>query len=231
MKNVRFIAFSLISIAYLIAQIADQHTLIFILKPLLMPMLAWWLANETRDVPPRFLLRMVLAGLIFSTLGDVLLLFAGGESGALFFLMGLVAFLFTHLSYIGGFSSLGNHKNGFLRSQPWWVLPFLVFLTGFLWWLWPGIPTDMRLPVSVYAGVITTMALSVVNLRDAVTPKIFWPMLAGALLFMLSDCLIAVHKFGNALGEAGLAIMVTYLVGQFLIARGVRDILIIRITG
>lgn len=226
MKNVRFIAFSLISIAYLIAQIADQHTLIFILKPLLMPLLAWWLANETRDVPPRFLLRMVLAGLIFSTLGDVLLLFAGGESGALFFLMGLVAFLFTHLSYIGGFSSLVNHKNGFLRSQPWWALPFLVFLTGFLWWLWPGIPTDMRLPVSVYAGVITTMALSVVNLRDAVTPKIFWPMLAGALLFMLSDCLIAAHKFGNALGEAGLAIMVTYLVGQFLIARGVRDILI-----
>lgn len=226
MKNVRLIAFSLISVAYLVAQIADQQTPMFILKPLLMPTLAWWLAHETQAFDARFLRRMALAGLAFSTLGDVLLLFAGGESGALFFLMGLVAFLFAHLSYIGGFSALVNHKNGFLRSQPWWVLPFVVFLAGFLWWLWPGIPPDMRLPVSVYAGVITTMALSVVNLRDAVTQKIFWPMLAGALLFMLSDCLIAVQKFGNALGNAGLAVMATYLVGQFLIMKGVRDILL-----
>lgn len=226
MKNIWLLAFVLASVANVAAGVLENNTLIFITKPLLMPLLAGWLAVETYELPPRYLKKMVFAGLAFSTLGDVLLLFAGGGSGALFFLMGLVAFLFTHLSYIGGFSSLVNHKNGFLRSQPWWALPFVVFLAGFLWWLWPGIPTDMRLPVSVYAGVITTMALSVVNLRDAVTHKIFWPMLSGALLFMLSDCLIAVQKFGNALGEAGLAVMVTYLVGQFLIAKGVRDILL-----
>lgn len=203
----------------------EHKTLIFTLKPLLMPTLAVWLMYETRHHAERFLRSMVLAGLVFSTLGDVLLLFASGKSGAFFFLLGLVAFLFTHLSYIGGFSSLTNRKNSFLLRQPVWILPFVVFLAAFLWWLWPGIPPEMRLPVGIYAAVITTMALCVLNLKSVLAQKIFWPMLAGALLFMLSDCLIAMQKFGNRLGDAGFAIMVTYLIGQFLIAKGTRDIL------
>jgi uncharacterized membrane protein YhhN len=225
MQNTRLLAFVLISVAYLIAKVIEHKTLIFIAKPLLMPTLAIWLAYETQGRDARFLRRAILAGLAFATLGDILLLFTGRQSGALFFMLGLAAFLFTHLFYIGGFLSVADWQKGYLRHRLWWVLPFVVFLVVFLQWLWPGIPVGMKLPVSIYATVITAMVLSVINLKEAIAHKVFWPLLTGALLFMLSDSLIALHKFGSSFPESGIAIMVTYIVGQFLIAKAARDII------
>jgi uncharacterized membrane protein YhhN len=45
----------------------------------------------------------------------------------------------------------------------------------------------------------------------------------GALLFMLSDCLIAINKFMMPIGHAELCIMSTYMAGQFLIVRGLLE--------
>jgi uncharacterized membrane protein YhhN len=225
MNNSRLFAFSAVSVVYLAAKAIQHQALVFIVKPLLMPLLAWWLAHETRHHPNRFLRKAVLSGLAFATVGDTLLLFTGRQSGALFFMLGLVAFLFTHLFYIGGFLSEKALKNGFLRRQPGLVLPFAIFLGFILWQLWPGIPAGMKLPVSIYASVITAMSLSVVNLKNSIPAPVFRSLLSGALLFMLSDSLIALHKFGEGFPESGIAIMVTYIAGQFLIARSVRDML------
>lgn len=222
MKNIWLPVFIAVSLLNLVGVATGNDTIVFFSKPLLMPSLALWLAAETRGGPPRFLKRMVFAGLTFATLGDVLMMFSEQQ---LFFMLGLIAFLFTHLSYIGGFSSIRNLDKGALRAQPLWLLPFLVFLTGLLWWLWPGIPAAMQIPVAIYACVITAMALSVANLAGHVPAVLLRNMLTGAILFMLSDTLIAVHRFGNALPSPGVSIMLTYLVGQFLIVRGVRDVL------
>lgn len=221
MKNSLLPVFFLISIAYIVSKMAAYDSLAFVAKPLLMPSLAAWFARETRERPARFLRREILAGLAFAAVGDTLLLF----SGPLFFMLGLGAFLFTHLFYTGGFWAVTGIRKGFLRRQIWWILPFAVFLVWFLRWLWPGIPAGMRLPVGVYSAVISIMVLSILNLKERIRNKIFWPMLAGGLLFMLSDSLIAVYTFGNVAGEAGLAVMITYLAGQFLIAKSARDIL------
>ena len=193
MKNSLLPVFFAISIVYLVSRMAAYEPLAFVTKPLLMPSLAAWLAWETRRHPARFLRREILSGLVFATVGDTLLLF----SGPLFFMLGLGAFLFTHLFYIGGFWAVTGIQKGFLRRKIWWVLPFVVYLVCLLWWLWPGIPAGMRLPVSVYAAVISIMVLSILNLKDRIGNKVFWPMLAGGLLFMLSDSLLAVYTFGR----------------------------------
>lgn len=222
MKNIWLPVFIAVSLLNLAGVATGNDKLVYFTKPLLMPVLALWLSEDTRHHPPRFLKRMVFAGLAFATLGDILMMFSEQQ---LFFMLGLVAFLFTHLSYIGGFSAIRNLDKGALREQPLWLLPFVVFLAGLLWWLWPGIPEAMRLPVAIYACVITAMALSVANLAGHVPAAVHRSMLFGAILFMLSDTLIAIHRFGNALPSPGIAIMLTYLIGQFLIVRGVDDVL------
>lgn len=223
MKNIWLPAFVLAALANLAAVAMENKSLIFITKPLLMPLLAIWLATETRHVPQRFLTKMMFAGLAFATLGDVLLLW--GEQ-PLFFIFGLVAFLFTHLSYVGGFTSIVSLEKGALRRQPWQILLMAIFAFGLLWQLWPGIPPDMKLPVSIYATVISAMVLSVANLQGGILAKIYRTLATGAILFLGSDSLIAASKFGGKFPASGLLIMATYLGGQFLLIKGVRDFLL-----
>lgn len=220
MKKIWLSAFALVSLLNMIGVAMENKGLIYLTKPLLMPLLALWLTMETLNQPPRFLKKMVFAGLAFGTMGDILLL--NGDQ-PLFFMLGLIAFLFNHLSYIGGFSSVSNFDKGYLRQQPSWVLPFVLFPAGLLWWLWDGIPDPMKLPVGIYASVITVMALSVVNLRGHVVLATYRVMTAGALLFMLSDSILAAGRFGSAIPASGIFIMATYIAGQFLIVKGVRD--------
>ena len=79
----------------------------------------------------------------------------------------------------------------------------------------------MRIPVTIYALVINTMVASVVNLKGRLSSPVFISMATGALLFMLSDSLIAINKFGHPFEGERLAVMVTYIVGQWLLTRSV----------
>ena len=209
----------------ILAEIMGHRSLVVWVKPLLMPTLGGWLFFATKHRPPAFLRRTVLAGLGFSTAGDTLLLFVDGSSGALFFILGLGAFLLAHLCYIGGFQSIAGFKNGYLGRQPVVILPFVLFLCFFLWYLYPSIQKGMGGPVNLYAVVITAMALSAWNTKSKVDNTVFFSLLSGALLFMLSDSLIAINKFRVPLPAAGFWIMITYLAGQYLIVRGVAHFL------
>ena len=219
------IAYSILSAVVIVAEVLPREILIYCTKPLLMPALAIWLVQRTPGIR-RFLRQTLLAGLLFSMLGDTFLMFGSGPYGTLFFLLGLGSFLCTHLCYLGGFFSEVRPEKGFLRRHPYWILPFLIFLLAFLAWLWPGIPAGLQWPVVAYAGIISLMALSVLNMRGQhVVPFVLNGMLAGALLFMFSDCLIAVIRFGQGFPGARPAILLTYLLGQWLIIRGGSQIL------
>lgn len=214
-------AFTAAALALVAAEVLHNRTLTLFAKPLLMPMLAIWFAVETGK-DRRFWRWPVLAALGFSTAGDTLLMFSQGDTGPLFFLLGLGAFLLAHICYISGFLSRRNLRGGYLRQQPVLILVFILYPILLLWWLWHGIPEGLRLPVALYAAVISTMALTACNLRGAVSARASQYLIWGAALFVLSDSLIAVFKFGQAFAGGSLAIIVTYLTGQYLIVRGVR---------
>jgi len=217
MKNLPRLAFFTVALLNLLGCAVANNTLIFSTKPLLMPLLAVWLLVNAPRNEYVMLKKAVLAALLFSMLGDVLLMF----SGALFFLLGLGAFLMAHLCYIGAFSSVNGFKNGFLSQKPWWATPFVAFPICLLIFLWEGIPPGMRIPVAAYASVISVMALSVVNLKGKVADPVFWTLLAGALLFVISDSSLAFAKFGQPFEGERLVIMGTYIGGQFLLVLGV----------
>jgi uncharacterized membrane protein YhhN len=214
--------FVLLAVLELTAELMGNETIILFVKPLLMPVLTIWLVRSTPGVR-RFLRHTTQAGLLFATIGDILLMFTEGAYGDLFFLLGLGAFLTTHLCYLGGFLSEVQLKNGYLRQRPFWIVPFLIFLFGFLYWLWPNIPGGMQLPVAIYALVISAMTLSVVNTRERFERAVFFSLISGALLFMFSDSLIAVGKFGHGFPGSRVAIMLTYILGQWLIVRSVAE--------
>ena len=224
MKKFWLPAFISISLLHVIGVMFGIHMLSFCTKPLLMPLLALWLLAESAGI--RLSLRSGwLIGLGFSTLGDVLLMFEGG----LFFLLGLSAFLLAHVSYIGSIVVGLRERRGFLLRNPVWILPFLLYPIFMLYALWSGIPEAMRIPVAIYALVISSMAQAVANLRSSLDDNTFRTMMAGALLFVLSDSLLAINKFGQTFAGAHVAIITTYILGQYLLAKGV--LVIIREAG
>lgn len=189
-------------------------------KPLLIALLLGWFLLQTRDNPHPSK-RFFVAGLLFSSVGDILLMFVkiGGE---LFFLLGLGSFLFAHLSYISSFTKFPAFNTGAIWVRKWLIIPFLIMLTGVLLMLWDSLGAFLT-PVVVYATVIVSMSAFAFNMKNRVLGNIFQMLFTGAVLFVISDLIIAMKKFKYPeLSEAssGLAIMATYLLGQFLLTLG-----------
>jgi uncharacterized membrane protein YhhN len=204
-----------VSLLHLSGIALDVNAMQMVTKPLLMPILAMWVMRSLPASASTLRWGWGLA-LAFSTLGDTLLMVK--TSG--FFMAGLAAFLVAHLFYIGTVRKVWRGKSGFIARQPYWFIVLMVFAGGLLWHLWPGLPGAMRIPVVVYALVIAMMVLSVLNLRDGLPDTAFWPMLGGAVLFMLSDSMIAINRFSAPFSGASLAIMLTYIMGQAGLAWG-----------
>lgn len=216
--------FLFLALLQLGALVTGNQTLEFITKPLLLTVLSLWFFLSTRASPSRFS-RWVLRGLLFSIAGDTFLLFArdGYSHGTLFFLLGLGSFLITHVCYSTAFFSLPLKSEGQLRRAPWLAIPFLLFLAGFNFYLWPDLPGAFRVPVTIYSMVIIAMALSCLQFSPFFSRPVFWTIFTGVLLFVISDSLIALSRFkaeSITVPQSRFLIMSTYIIAQYLIARG-----------
>ena len=223
------IFYFLLSLAHLLAEQWQVEWLILATKPLLISLLALWFYRRARPPRDRFS-RLLLAGLIFSVGGDSLLMLVGyGPRIESFFLLGLGSFLLAQCCYAAAFWSYGERH--YLRRRPVAALPLVAFYAFLMWVLAPHLTGVLQVAVAIYGLAITTMALGAVDLRDAILfepqkiqkntkaghGRIYWGLLAGVLLFLLSDSLIAWNKFVQPLPGARFSIMATYLAGQFLI--------------
>jgi len=208
-------AYAVLSLAHIGASIVGHRELSAWTKPWLMLALATWFLSAAPLVR-RCLRSSILAGLLFCAVGDVLLLF----DGEAFFLTGLFAFLLAQLSYAGGFIAEVGRSKGFLHQSPLSAVAVLSFLIGFLYWLLPGVPVGLRLPVVLYSAALTGMVLSVLHARRRLGEVAFSQAMSGALLFLLSDCLLAAARFNQPFTYSDAAIMGTYLLGQWLLTRG-----------
>lgn len=188
----------------------------FVVKPLLIPCLICLFINETHDTK-EISSRLMIAGLLFCWLGDVLLMFE--SSYPVFFILGLASFLSGHLFYIFYFSKL-SAKSTKMRIQYLFILlPGVVYVFILLYLLFPFLK-DLKIPVTVYAIVLAgmlSMALWQSKKIDAVTGFLF---IAGAISFVLSDSLLAINKFYHPFSQAGFLIMFTYCLAQYLIVLG-----------
>ena len=78
----------------------------------------------------------------------------------------------------------------------------------------------MKIPVIIYTVVILTMLTSALNREKKVNRQSYILVLVGAILFVISDSIIAIDKFRYHFALSGIAIMSTYVTAQYFIAIG-----------
>lgn len=151
----------------------------------------------------------IIGALVFSWMGDILLLFQ--ENNSLFFIAGLVSFLVAHLFYTVYFFAR-TKLNYFL------VAIVILYVVGLFWFLQPKLG-DMQVPVFVYATVISFMLITVLHLKKSQTGYAY--RVLGAILFAISDSILAINKFHTPFAAASFFIMLTYGLAQLFLVVGI----------
>lgn len=195
------LAFALGILVYASGLVIGLPTLALVAKPLPVLALAWWTLGAPRA-------RFVTAGLGFSALGD-LLLDLGTETSL--FVAGMAAFAVTHVSYTMAFLARSR------RPEITTLLPFILWGASLLGLLWTGLG-PLTLPVCAYAALLVAMMWRA-TAASLGTGR--WDAMIGAVLFGLSDSLIALDRFRAPVPGARWLILASYWAGQFCIARSV----------
>ena len=186
-------AFTALAAADAFLAVAARDGERWLTKPLLMPVL----------MPGRT--KAAQRALALSWAGDVALLGSGDAA----FQAGLVSFLASHLAWI---SALRNQPGGGrLRAHPVLAIPPLAAAGVVSARLWPRTGRD-RIPVVLYTIALLAMTLTAMD-QDSPAAA------SGGLLFLASDALLALRKFGvvDRRSVDGL-VMATYAAAQALLA-------------
>ena len=187
----------------------------FVSKALIIPVLIILFLANVNPLSNK-LQKLMLAGLFFSWAGDAVLEFPGNNSN--FFKFGLVCFLLTHLLYLTVFF-LTPGKNPILSNRIYFLIPIIIYGVVFVSYLYAGL-AEMKVPVILYTIIILTMLTAAINRVDKVNKVSYYLVLAGAILFVISDSTIALSKFSHPFESSGIVIMATYIVAQYLIVIG-----------
>jgi uncharacterized membrane protein YhhN len=213
-RNLTAIYF-VISIIFIALEIMESVWLAIFVKALIIPtlmLLYFTLAGSKMNT----FHRLILAGLFFSWVGDVTLQLQ--RFSEMFFIIGLSGFLVAQVFYmVAFFTTKGDNILFFKRI--WLLVPVILYCAGVLWLLFDGLG-DMLIPVFAYAVVIHAMLTAAINRKAKVNRLSFTLVLIGAILFILSDSLIAINKFTWEIPMPRLFIMSTYVTAQYLIAIG-----------
>jgi len=207
-----------VSIINLYVQVVQSELADMVTKPLLMVTLALYYLTA-RTTPMSKLSWLVLGALAFSWLGDVLLMLQSRMEDM--FIFGLAAFLVAQIFYILAYRNAIDKNIQVPVGR--FVIFRIIFLTfyggGLLFILRQGLG-DMLLPVSAYTVVLMTMGIFALLRKGKTTDKSFLMVYSGALLFIMSDSMIAISRFSHPLVQSSLLIMATYIAAQLLIVKG-----------
>jgi alkenylglycerophosphocholine hydrolase len=156
--------------------------------------------------------RLIGVGLVLSLIGDMLL-----GMGPDLFVAGLGAFLLAHVAYVAAYltvTRLSSLKRG---------VPFALLAVAAGVFLWPRLG-GLALPVTAYVVVISTMMWRSAALigAESLGRREQWAALAGALVFAMSDGLLAFTLFVQPVPGSSYAIMLLYWAGQLGIAFSAR---------
>lgn len=204
-------AFGATSATHLVAQIWGNPALITATKALLMPLLA---ANLLARAPaPERTIRLMLAGLGLSWLGDVMPGFVPDEYS---FVTMVGFFLLAQGAYVTAFAPYVRRRFSTAERGP--ILAaaaaYGLALVALCRWCLPQ-AGPLAVPVVVYGLVLGAMATSSTAVNRLAG--------LGGLVFFVSDSLIALNAFAPGYDWAGhhVAVMGTYIAAQALLVAGV----------
>ena len=150
----------------------------------------------------------IIAGLGCSMLGDILLMLPQD-----LFLPGLLAFLAAHVCYLVAFTADCRIPARIAPLLFWGVFGVIIVSI-----LWPHVPSGLRLPVAIYTTVILVMAAQANGRAIRLRTKSALVLAIGATLFVLSDTLLALNRFGYRLPASRVLVLTPYFAAQLVIA-------------
>lgn len=200
-----YIALAILFLVDLLLVYSGETNERFFTKTLLVPMMILIYLKERKSTETgvvKTLNQLFLTGLFFSFLGDVFLLFSWG------FLPGLGFFLAAHVCYIFSLKAIAkggiNYKYLIFISMYYIVL--IISLYEYL--------NEMKIPVMIYGLVISTMLYFSLKTKEKL-------LIAGALLFVISDSLLSVNLFVKETAFLSITVMITYVFAQMLLIKGI----------
>lgn len=208
--------FFMVAITDWLAISRKWYRVMFIAKPLTLMVLLglMFLYGGLRNLP----LTCFTIGVLFSLAGDIFLMINPAGLSRRWFSLGLVAFLLAHVAYIFGLNV------PLPDVSPIWSLSLAIVLALTVARFLRQIITSLRkkgmkwlvVPVTIYGMVITLMLLSAL-LTLSRSDWSFLPacmVSLGALLFYISDLILAWDRFVSPVNNGRLANMITYHLGQ-----------------
>ncbi|MBC7473442.1 MAG: lysoplasmalogenase [Candidatus Sericytochromatia bacterium] len=150
---------------------------------------------------------LIILAMIFSLIGDILLILDKSK-----FIYGLLSFLIAHLIYIFAFTHQVNFR-----------LPYYIFLPFILYGIliYKFLENNLgklKIAVVVYIFSILIMGLTAINRYYIYANNFNLLLVIGALLFIISDSVIAINKFRSKFNSAEFIILSSYYLAQLLIA-------------
>jgi uncharacterized membrane protein YhhN len=205
-KNLKPVLGVLVGAAVLFALAGDLQSvswLVYVFKPLATFLLAAFAFVNCRPGKSSYAL-FVAIGLLFSVAGDAALIWPEK-----YFVSGLLAFLFAHLAYLAAFT----RGVRFPARLPVFLLYLGMGAVLFLY-LHPKLPAALDSPVALYALVLASMAAQAMGRYTVLRTSAALLAALGGLFFMLSDSLLAIHRFRAPLPHDALLVLVPYYVAQ-----------------
>jgi len=210
-----------VAIAALIAILASNATgpaiwLHYLFKPLstLLILAQVWLTASPVSSRYRSLL---IVGLALSTCGDIFLMLPATvlASG---FMCGLGSFLVAHLFFL---RALTLDARLFGKPQAPVVYAAIGLINLLI--LWPTLPADLRIPVTVYLVCLTAMAAQAASRWLTLGTTSSSLAACGGALFVLSDTIIAYDRFSHPVALAAVWILGSYYAALWLLALSARQ--------
>jgi uncharacterized membrane protein YhhN len=198
------------------ANLTGNRQLQYFSKPSLMLILLAYFGLSTRKLalPLKY---PVIFALVFSWLGDVLLLV--DKQTKSFFIYGLTAFLVAHICYIFYFLKIRPANKPEKLPNPLIFAAVAAYSLSLFALLAPNVK-NLLIPVGVYALAISTMLAASLAAFDFGKQNFGKICVAGSLLFIVSDSILAINRFAAPFDYAPVFVMLTYALAQFLITEG-----------
>jgi uncharacterized membrane protein YhhN len=208
--------FFVVSTLNILALVFSMDLVFTVTKPLIVLVLMTHYARASANRSTLFLF-----ALFFCLAGDVFLLFV--EKNELFFMCGLLAFLVGHILYIITYrqhQQTGMGEELLSTQKIRFALPVVLAGTGLITVLYSSLGS-LQIPVMIYAIVLMIMVIVALHRYGKTTAASYWQVLFGALLFMISDSMLAINKFLHPFNMASVSIMIPYIAAQYLIVHGI----------
>jgi len=193
------------------AEYRGPRSHVYCFKPLTMVLILVIALSDARADPSIRAVALV-AGLVFCLMGDVLLMLPSDR-----FVAGLACFLVGQIAYTIAFTAGIGFSFSVRSLAPAVLYGALIYLL-----LAPHL-AKLRLPVLAYIIVILIMTWQAFERWNRVRHSGNLLALAGAILFLFSDSVLALDRFRQRFESARFLTLSSYFCAQLLIASSLRQ--------